>query len=545
MNRIIPDIPEHPSFDTIDQIDYDVAIIGAGINGAGVARECALRGRKVLLIDQADFGAATSSMSSKLAHGGLRYLKNIQFGLVYEALRERYLLFQNAPHLVQPSEFLLPIYSESGYPSWMIRLGVWIYDVLASFRTVHRHHYLDSDGVKRREPQLKDHGLEGGVVYSDGVMDDARLCLENVLQARQLGAHVFNYVRLEREVVVDHSIQQLVLKDIRSGLQRSVAAKCVVQTVGPWTDQLARTLGRRTPNKMRMSKGVHIVVDADLVGTPLLVTSNDDKRVFFIIPWFGVTLIGTTDHDYSQSPDHVEVSDDDIDYLLNSVNDYFQDIVVNREDITASFAGVRPLVSSAHSWVSDVSRTHKIWREKKNMFVLAGGKYTNYRAVSEQVARRVERFFKRGWFFRSMTRNLPLYGGEISDLNRYATKKYPVESAIYPVDKTLYRHVVMHYGSVYSDVLSVICEDETYQVLLSGTLHYRGEVIYAIRHECARTIEDFMRRRTRLFFSKGNGYQCLTEVAELFQQECGWTDDQFQCELADYQRFVQASGVVK
>ncbi len=370
---------------------YDVAIIGGGINGAGCARELAMRGLKVVLLEKGEFGQGTSGRSSKLIHGGLRYLEQFHFGLVFEASRERKLLLENAPRLVKPLPFLLPIYRGGPHPVWKIRLGMWLYDALALFQNVKPHRWLDAGEILKLEPGLASDGLLGGVLYYDAQMDDRRLCIETINQAKRFGADAYDHTRVKKVIRSGDTVDYL---DTDKG---QIFANVYVNTTGPWCDEL---LESKTP-LLRLSKGSHLVVQK-LADHAILATAKSDGRVFFIMPWKNQTLIGTTEIDYQGSPDDAVISEEERNYLLSETHRILPGVDLNVVD---SFAGVRPLINQTES-LGSVSREEAIIVHAANFVSLIGGKYTTFRSVTERLARQVWRMLKRPEPFKSLTKHL-------------------------------------------------------------------------------------------------------------------------------------------
>lgn len=298
---------------------YDVLVIGGGINGAAIAHMSALNGLKTALLEKGDFASGTSSKSTKLIHGGLRYLENFEFDLVRESLRERHVQLHSSPHLVQPLKFIIPVYKTDKRPMWMMRLGVWLYDFLSGKYVIEKHQQLSVDQVCKEVPGIERKGLLGGVSYSDAQMNDARLCLENILSAEEKGAHVANYTEVRSLIQENGKVVGAKALDLLNKEAFELRAKKVVCAIGPWTNPFAHKENSQSPAQIRTTKGVHIIVQGRLAEDAILIPAQKDRRVFFIIPWLDHTLIGTTDTDYVGSPDDVEVEDQDIDYLINAV----------------------------------------------------------------------------------------------------------------------------------------------------------------------------------------------------------------------------------
>ncbi len=521
---------------------YDVAIIGGGINGVGIARELALRSIRVVVIEKSDLGSGTSSASSKLVHGGLRYLEQGHFSLVFEACRERFFLLQNAPHLVKPLSFLIPFYKKSKRPKWMIHLGLMLYDLLAMFHRIKPHRMLSVKETLQEEPWLNPKDLEGGAIYYDAQMNDARICLETALQAHQLGATFYTYTQVIAVHKKGKNLTSLEVKNIESNTSFSIKADLIVNATGPWCNQFLIDLVPNASPLVRPSKGVHLITKRLTHSHALLAMAKQDNRVFFVIPWGPYSLIGTTDTDTPDTPDSVSVTAEDIAYLLEETQTYFPEIPLKNTDVLASFAGLRPLLIQKSKSPWTLSREEKIIWHTSWALSVVGGKFTTYRAISEKVARQLyTKLSKKRRLppFKSLTRHLPLYGGDIQDIPTYINTHFSIDSHLFPVSKALYAYIINTYGSVYQSVLKVIFEASHLKEPLTGTSHVKGEVIYAIRYEWAKHCSDFLRRRTGLFLEEGQGLACLDEVASLFAQELNWSEEKKHQDMAQYKSMCQ------
>lgn len=495
---------------------YDVCIIGGGINGAGVARECALRGLSVILLEKNDFASGTSSASSKLIHGGLRYLEQANLQLVFEACHERQLLLKNAPHLVKPLPFLLPIYKNSRRPKWQLKIGLWLYDLLSSFKNIQNHQILSTSDVLAKEPALKKSQLKGGAIYYDAQMNDSRVCLETLLHAKKLGAEIHNYTKVIQLIKDKTHIQSVKVKNTLNKKTATINASLFVNTAGPWSDTIAKKGNKHHKNRVRLSKGVHIITKKITQKHAILLTTKKDGRVYFVIPWENKTLIGTTDTDYHGKPDNIKASKEEITYLLKETNQMFPQLNFTHKDIISTFAGVRPLLTSQKFTTSAVSREHKIF-QFQNLLSLLGGKYTTYRAMTEEVTKKICQQLKKP--FTSLTKNMPLYGGSVTNINNFINEHYPKDNKKHPLPTKHYQHLIATYGIAYKDVLAILSEKKEYQSLLKDSHHLKGEVIYAIRVELAKTPEDFLRRRTHISLHHKTKAPCYDEVVKLFKKE--------------------------
>lgn len=361
--------------------EYELLVIGGGINGAGIANIAARHGIKVLLLEKGDFASGTSSKSTKLIHGGLRYLENLEFGLVRESLKERYIQLKAAPHLVKPLRFIIPVYKKDKRPLWLMHLGVSLYDRLAGKYVIKPHSKLSAQDVLREEPLLKKEGLLGGVAYFDAQMDDTRLCLENVLCAQESGADAENYVEVVSFIKEKGRAVAVEARDKLTGAIIRVKAKKIICAVGPWANILLKMDDPQAKDMIRVTKGVHIVYSKQLSHNALLIPSDRDGRVFFIIPWEGHSLIGTTDTDYAGSPDEVKPDNGDINYLLEGAKRVFPQEEFTKENIVNAFAGLRPLLQRKGS-PSNISRRHLIFKTRSGIIFVIGGKYTTYRKIA-------------------------------------------------------------------------------------------------------------------------------------------------------------------
>jgi glycerol-3-phosphate dehydrogenase len=373
--------PQEKRAETIARLaeaPLDVLVIGGGIVGSGVARDAAMRGLRVGLIDQHDFAAGTSSRSSRLLHGGLRYLEQGRIGLVREASVEKKTIHRIAPHLADPLGFVFPSYKGEGRPMWQLRIGVKLYDFLCG-----NGNFEPSRGFSRKEtqamlPALEERNLNGAVRYFDALTNDARLVLDTLRSAEQHGAAVANYTRFHdaRRNGDGWSCQ---LEDRATGRSCHVRARAIVNATGPWADKVPHSAV-----KLRLSKGIHIVIDRARLPVPSAVVITEGKRILFVLPWGQRVIIGTTDTDYRGAPEDVAVDSDDIAYVLRTANGFFPSVALRDTDIISSWAGVRPLIANPDGSPSDISRAHQIRCPEPAWWDIAGGKLTTYRLMAEQ-----------------------------------------------------------------------------------------------------------------------------------------------------------------
>lgn len=487
------------------QETFDLAIIGGGITGAGVALDAASRGLTVALIEKRDFASGTSSRSSKLIHGGLRYLEQFEFSLVREALRERAALLRNAPHLAKPLAFLVPVY-ERGKPSPLgssklkLRLGLWLYDFLAGRKNIARHRRLSRDEILELAPTLDPAGLRGGFLYYDCLTDDARLVIEVIKAAASHGAAIANYVTARGFQKDGERISAVEAEDTLTGNRYLLRASVFVNAAGVWSEEIARMIGEDSALRIRPSKGIHILVPQEKIKaqTAVLIPSIGEHRFLFVIPWHGRTLIGTTDTDYRGSFDDPQADEEEINRVVESAARAFPASHLSREDVISAFAGLRPLVAGNDDSTKDLSRKDEIIESSSGLISVTGGKLTTYRRMAERVVdatvKRLERGgrkldpARRG----SLTATIEIAGGAADD-------DVEKEAQEFGLSVETVRHLMRNYGGNYCRVLQIAREQDELKMPLIATLpHIRAEVVYAARYEMATTSEDFLERRTQI-----------------------------------------------
>lgn len=493
---------------------YDVLVIGGGINGAAIAHMAALNGLKTALLEKGDFASGTSSKSTKLIHGGLRYLETFDFDLVREALRERSFLLRDAPHLVKPLPFIVPVYRGDRKPLWMMRLGVWLYDRLAGKYTVGVHRFIPREELTALMPGLKEEGLLGGVSYFDAQMDDARLVLENVLSARARGAHAANYVEAKAFLKKDGKVAGVLAFDAISGREFEIFARKVICAVGPWTNILMRKEEGNVPPLVRTTKGIHVVYQGKLSDHALIIPTAKDNRVFFIIPWMGNSLVGTTDTDYTADPDAVAADQQDIDYLFRELRRVFPpggslsadgEGTFREEKIITIFAGLRPLVHRRGE-PARISRNHVIREACSGVIYVMGGKYTTYRKIAQdclRVALPAQKLI-------DTRAGFPVFGsGEITESAQGLAKQYGLNIDVV-------RYLTGLYGVRYKDVLRLTQNNPALkEPLCACSPAIKAQVVYAIETEMAVTADDIRTRRLSLVYRPCQSGQCMREIESL------------------------------
>jgi glycerol-3-phosphate dehydrogenase len=522
----------------------DVLVIGGGITGAAIARDAALRGFRTALVDQGDFGGGTSSHSSRLVHGGLRYLEQYEFGLVREASRERRVLLGIAPHLVRPLPFLFPAYKGARVPAWKLRLGMWLYDVLAAFRNVRRHRWLGRKAALRLEPGLREKDLEGAALYYDAQADDARLVLATVRSAARAGALVANYAAVTSLLKPDGRVHGATVRDVLSDHPYTLRALVVVNAGGPWVDQLRLLDDPHADPLLRPTQGTHVAVPRRRLGhhEAVTLTSPIDGRVMFVLPWEDLSYIGTTDTDEAVSPDEVRATGPDVVYLLLSANAFFPLAHLSPRDVVATWAGLRPLLRPDRAVApSAASREHRIVESASGLLTIAGGKLTTHRVMArdmvDQVADRLRALDGRPRPARAPTDRLPLPGGETRDLEGL------VKAAAARVPEATARHLVGRYGSEAAAVLNLVDRDRTLgEPITPARPELWAEVVHGVEREMAVRLTDVLVRRLHLFYETHDQAVPLTSaVADRLGAALGWDAPRRAAEIADYLKLVERS----
>jgi glycerol-3-phosphate dehydrogenase len=470
---------------------FDLLILGGGITGAGVALDATLRGLRVALIDKGDFASGTSSASSKLVHGGLRYLEHGDFRLVYEALHERGRLLRNAPHLVRPLQFVLPFYRQSRMPSWKGRAGLLLYDLLAGMENIGRGRSLALHQLRAEFPTLQPAGLLSAATYFDAQMDDARVCIEVLKSAANEGAVLANYVE-----AVAFEPGGVRVADRVGGSEFTIRARQVLNATGPWVDQVCRLAGDSSGPHLKPTKGVHLVAPDRCLAAAFLLLHPADGRVFFVIPWLGKTLIGTTDTLDAAGPDAVAVRQEDIEYLLEGHNHHFSPSL-SESEILGQFAGLRPLLQSQADDPASMTRDFRVIRSPSGLLSVAGGKYTTYRHIAEVVTDEIAQRLGNLRFCR--TRDYRLDGTPRESWPHFERSATTTLQKHYSFDSRTTRHLLHRYGRRAFDVAEYAVPDsELAKPIAPGEPDIHAELAYQRDHEMAIYPDDSLLRRTRL-----------------------------------------------
>lgn len=540
--------------------EVDLLVIGGGITGCGIARDAARRGLTVALAEMRDLAHGTSSRSSKLVHGGLRYLEHYEFSLVFEAVSERRILMDIAPHLVRPLGFLFPVFEGRGRPLWMINAGMWLYDGLSLFRSPKLHRNLKPPQVADEEPALTQDGLKGAPLYYDGQTDDARLTLESALDAAAAGATIATWAKVTKLLSEDGRLVGAELTDVLDGETRTIRAHTVVNATGPWTDR-TRALSAADAGSplLRPTKGVHVVVDHERLPLRNAVVAQhpDDGRVLFFVPWGRQSYIGTTDTDHRGDPKEVRTEPEDVDYLLEAAKAYFPFHPLTREDVISTWAGLRPLMAPVDEGrevdESAVSREHQIVVGTDGLVTIAGGKLTTYRRMASEVVDTVVKLLSQAGQVRRLdaagTDQHPLPGAvgwpEDDDVDHVASLVRDASGLRLPAASA--KALAERYGMRAIEIGRLVADDpERGTPLLPGRPEVLGQVDWAVTQELAATLEDVLVRRMDLFYrDRDQGLTAAPAVARRMAELLGWSERRLTEELGQYERLVVDSGAWK
>ncbi|GAB2754179.1 glycerol-3-phosphate dehydrogenase/oxidase [Terrabacter koreensis] len=516
---------------------FDVLVIGGGVTGAGVALDAATRGLRTALVEMRDFASGTSSRSSKLFHGGLRYLEQLNFTLVREALHERELMLTLlAPHLVRPVPFLYPLKGRVWERPY-VGAGLALYDALAGRSSVPRHRHLSRTGARALCPALRPDALVGALQYYDAQADDARHTLTVARTAAHYGAVVRSSTRVEGLVRDGGRVVGAELRDVETGARATVRASVVVNCTGVWTDDVQELADTRGRFRVRASKGVHLVVPRDRINSETGLILRTETSVLFVIPWGNQWLVGTTDTDWNLDKAHPAASRSDIDYLLSQVNSVLT-TPLTHDDILGVYAGLRPLLSGESEATSQLSREHAVARPLPGLVSVAGGKYTTYRVMARDAVDAAVRDLDRP-VAPSVTHRTPILGAE-----GYEALSNSLESlaAEWSLPTWRLRRLLDRYGSLVAEVLEPTREDASLREPLAGADEYlRAEIRYAVTHEGALHLDDVLTRRTRISIEVADrGVGASSGVAALVAPLLGWDEATTTAEVQAYADRVRA-----
>lgn len=517
---------------------YDLAIIGAGINGAAVAREAALRGLSVIVLDKGDFGAGTSAWSSKLIHGGLRYLQHGEISLVRESLRDREALFQIAGHLVMPIPFVVPIFKHNHLPGWMLRIGMVLYDVFSSGKSVPRHRVLGKKAVRLEFPGLNNDGLRGALKYYDGQVAYAeRLVLETVMSAAEAGADVMNYAAVTGVIVENEQAVGVLVHDNARDADVTIRAAVVVNAAGPWADLVTFDLGIK--RMIGGSKGTHLVVDP-FPGAPdaaIYYEARSDNRIVLVIPWNGRYLIGTTDDFFSGDLDTVAGTPEELDYLLMETNSLIPGAHLTRESVLYTFSGVRPLQYRATGSAGTISRSHLILEHSEvgGLISIVGGKLTPHLSLGTDAVDKAATLLKRK-LPASNARRRRLPGAPSADWR----SECDTLASTLPWPAPLTARLLKVYGTRVRELVTLIRQDPSLDRVIGegSSAMLTAEILFAVQEECAVHLTDILHRRAMVGLEPGLAVGMDAEVAETAARLLNWDAERVAREVADHRFYV-------
>lgn len=518
--------------------EFDLIVVGGGITGCGIAWEATLRGLRVALVELNDFASGTSSRSSRLIHGGVRYLEHGHLRLVFEASAERRRLLSLAPHLVQPLRFTWPVYAGARVPLWKLTAGLLLYDLLALFRNVGRHRRLGVPATRAAQPGLKVGGLRGSATYYDAATDDSRLTLAVALDARARGAVTLNHTRATGLVMAGGRATGIDIRDELTGQTASLTAAMIVNATGPWSDEFRLLEDAAGKAKVQGSKGVHIAVPGDRVGNcgALTLLSPTDGRVMFVLPAGAQTIVGTTDTFTSAPPGEIRANQADVDYLIAAANEFFPEARLTGSDVIAAWAGIRPLAASATGDSVAASREHVVSVTPAGVVTITGGKLTTFRVMAAETVDRALDSVARS-APPSFSDRTPLawdLSQRLADVLRRANEATG--------DEALAAHLVASYGSAWPVVWSAMesATDGTARIEPGSQYRY-GELRHACESELARTLGDLLIRRSRIAFeTRDHGRAAARRVAPYVAPFLGWNAAETAAQIERYDREAAA-----
>lgn len=524
-------MPRLEQLSRLESQSFDILVIGGGIVGAGIARDASMRGLRVALIERGDFAGGASSRTSKLIHGGLRYLEYGHFRLVFESLRERAILKSLAPAFIRPLSFLIPIYENDRRPAWQIRFGLLMYDILAGKRGITPHRMLTATQATSLEPVLSKEGLKGAGGYSDCQMDDARFCLANILQAINVGATCCNYVELKSFLKVGGTICGGAVEDVFSGRSFEINAKVVINATGPWSDHIRKLSDPNTSRRLAPTKGIHILLPR-ISQQAIFFQGHYDGRRIFVLPWGEYSLVGTTESAISGSLDTLHASSDEVGYLLDTLGRVMPKNSLSEDDVVMSYAGARPLLAYEGS-STKATREHSLEIDSFGLISVMGGKYTTYRVMAEQA---VDYVIKKQGF--TADRCLSDRVNLVEDPNPLVLNHW--KHITQGIDSGLLGRLLLRYGSGTFHILRLLEQEP-------GLAHpvcahhetIEAEIVYGFQQEMACTITDCLARRTRIAWSGCQGRDALHMIAGLFRYYGDVSREQIDAQTQDYLHFLE------
>jgi glycerol-3-phosphate dehydrogenase len=515
--------------------NLDILIIGGGITGSGIALDATTRGMKVGLVEMQDFAAGTSSRSTKLVHGGLRYLKQLEVKMVAEVGKERAIVYENGPHVTTPEWMLLPIQEGGTFGKFSTSLGLKVYDFLAGVKKGERRSMLNATETQKREPLLRKDGLKGGGYYVEYRTDDARLTLEVIKQAVNKGAKAVNYSKVEKLLYENGKVVGAQVADQLTNKSYKIFAKKVVNAAGPWVDSVREMDKSKKGKHLQLTKGIHLVFDQSVF--PLkqaIYFDTPDKRMVFAIPRDGKTYVGTTDTVYNGDMINPRLTKEDKDYVVKAINFMFPTLRIAEKDIESSWTGLRPLIHETRKSASEISRKDEIWESDSGLITIAGGKLTGYRKMAEMVVDLLNKKFNQegvGDFGNCQTKYLPISGGDVGGSKNLAAfiAEKTIEGVKIGLTSEQSQKLAKLYGSNVNHLFTLIQKHKEAATTFGLPLDVYAQVMYGINEEMTVTPSDFFNRRTgALLFNMQWVNQWKVKVTELMANELKWSKDQLE-----------------
>lgn len=518
---------------TLNSFHFDLLVIGGGITGAGIALDAVTRGLSVALVEMQDFAAGTSSRSTKLVHGGLRYLKQLEVQMVAEVGKEREIVYENAVHVTEPEWMLLPFHKGGTFGPISTSAGLRVYDFLAGVKRDERRKMLSSEETLKKEPLLKTKGLRGAGYYVEYRTDDARLTIEVIKKAAEKGAVCVNYVKAESFIYEQGKIVGVNVVDQLSGELATIHATKVVNATGPWVDQVRAKDSIENGKQLRMTKGIHVVIDQeDFPLKQAVYFDTHDGRMVFAIPRNGKTYVGTTDTFFDEDPKNPVATSEDVNYILESIASMFPNIQLSPQQVESTWAGIRPLIFEEGKDPSEISRKDEIWESTSGLITIAGGKLTGYRKMAEMVVDHVIIKSKLS-YGTSRTKNLPLSGGDVGGSARFTAfvEMKAQEGQRYGLTYDEARQLAAFYGTNVDQLFAYasVLQENAYGL----PLPLASRLVYGIHFEMTCTPADFFVRRTGdVYFNIDEVYSYKEQVCQMMKAQLGYSDDQL-----NYYRF--------
>ncbi|RSK29241.1 glycerol-3-phosphate dehydrogenase/oxidase [Bacillus sp. HMF5848] len=511
--------------------NYDLLVVGGGITGAGIAFDAASRGMKVALVEMQDFAAGTSSRSTKLVHGGLRYLKQFEVKMVAEVGKERAIVYENGPHVTTPEWMLLPIHKGGTFGKFSTSIGLLVYDYLAGVKRSERRSMLNENETLAKEPLLKKQGLKGGGYYVEYRTDDARLTIEVMKEAVKHGAEAINYAKVEEFIYEGKKVTGAKVVDQISGDEYTIRANKIVNATGPWVDSLREKDNSKKGKSLQLTKGIHLVIDQSRFPLKQAVYfDTEDGRMIFAIPRDGKAYVGTTDTVYKEDIAHPRITKDDRQYVLDAIHYMFPELNLTVDDVESSWTGLRPLIHEDGKSPSEISRKDEIWQSESGLLTIAGGKLTGYRKMGETIVDLVVNLLKqegKGNFGGCRTKNMPISGGHVGGSNNFpAFVRDKVQRGMeLGLSEEKANELTRMYGSNIDAVYNIIEQgtNETYGL----PLEIYAQLKYSVEHEMTVTPNDFFIRRTgALFFNIASVQQRKAGIIACMADMLSWSEEQ-------------------